>query len=92
MGNCVSTNVEEKVKQVDPNLITEEKLLEMDYKEMFKPFTMSALSRHLTEEIWEEYKHQDDKYTVPFTKVVISGIRNQQVAIGVYATSHKCYR
>lgn len=62
-----------------------------DFETFFKADTNSALSRHLSKEIWEEYKDMSDASGVPFKVCVFSGIKNLDSGIGLYAGSHDSY-
>ena len=65
---------------------------ELQYFETFFPEgTDSALSRHLTKEIWTEYRDQVDACGVSFRTCIFSGIRNLDSGIGVYAGSEDSY-
>lgn len=57
----------------------------------FKPDTNSALSRNLTQEIWNEYKDQSCDAGVTFKTCVFSGVANLDSGIGLYAGSHQAY-
>ena len=54
--------------------------------------TNSALSRNLTEEIWNEYKDKKDDAGVSFKTCVFSGVKNLDSGIGLYAGDHSSYR
>ena len=62
-----------------------------DVNTFFKPDTNSALSRHLTQEIWNEYKDQKCDAGVTFKTCVFSGVANLDSGIGLYAGSHHAY-
>ena len=62
-----------------------------DLKTFFKPDTNSAISRNLTQEIWDEYKDQSCKAGVTFKTCCFSGVANQDSGIGLYAGSHDSY-
>lgn len=65
---------------------------ELEYFETFFPDgTDSALSRHLTKDIWEDYKDQVDNVGVSFKTCIFSGIKNLDSGIGVYAGSIDSY-
>lgn len=51
----------------------------------------SALSRNLTKEIWEELKDKKDEHNVSFKTCILSGAKNIDSGIGVYAGSHNSY-
>jgi len=57
----------------------------------FKPETDSALSRNLTQEIWNEYKDQSCASGVTFKTCCFSGVSNLDSGIGLYAGSHDSY-
>ena len=64
-----------------------------DFKTLFPPgSTDSALSRNLTEAIWNEYKDKKDKAGVSFKTCVFSGVKNLDSGIGLYAGDHSSYR
>lgn len=62
-----------------------------DLKSFFKADTSSALSRNLTQEIWDEYKDKSCKEGVTFKTCCFSGVANQDSGIGLYAGSHDAY-
>lgn len=62
-----------------------------DCNTFFKPDTNSALSRNLTQEIWNEYKDQSCASGVSFKICVFSGVANLDSGIGIYAGSHDSY-
>ena len=62
-----------------------------DLNTFFKPDTDSALSRNLTQEIWDEYKDQSCKSGVSFKTCCFSGVANLDSGIGLYAGSHDAY-
>lgn len=62
-----------------------------DVNTFFKPDTNSALSRHLTQEIWNEYKDKSCAEGVSFKTCVFSGVANLDSGIGIYAGSHDAY-
>ena len=62
-----------------------------DLKTFFKKDTSSALSRNLTQEIWDEYKDLSCKEGVTFKTCCFSGVANQDSGIGLYAGSHDAY-
>ena len=45
-----------------------------EFEKLFLGPTNSALSRHLSKEIWEEYKDKKDKYGVSFKTCIFSGV------------------
>lgn len=53
--------------------------------------TDSSLSKHMSKDIWEEYKDLNDDAGVSFKVCVFSGIKNLDSGIGVYAGSHSSY-
>jgi len=63
----------------------------LDYSTFFTPGNTSALSKCMTEEIWNEYKDLSCKEGVSFKVCIFSGIKNQDSGIGVYAGSHDSY-
>jgi len=64
-----------------------------DFKSLFPAgSTDSALSRNLTEEIWNEYKNKYDEAGVSFKTCVFSGVKNLDSGIGLYAGDHSSYR
>jgi creatine kinase/arginine kinase len=62
-----------------------------DVNTFFKPETDSALSRNLTQEIWNEYKDQQCASGVTFKTCCFSGVANLDSGIGLYAGSHDSY-
>ena len=62
-----------------------------DLSTFFKPDTNSALSRNLTQEIWDEYKDKSCKAGVSFKTCCFSGVANLDSGIGLYAGSHDAY-
>ena len=64
-----------------------------DFKSLFPlGSTDSALSRNLSEEIWNEYKDKKDEAGVSFKTCVFSGVKNLDSGIGLYAGDHSSYR
>ena len=64
-----------------------------DFKSLFPlGSTDSALSRNLSEEIWNEYKDKKDEAGVSFKTCVFSGVKNLDTGIGLYAGDHSSYR
>jgi hypothetical protein len=61
-----------------------------DFETLF-PKGNSALKRHLTKEVWEEYKDQKDDCGVSFKTCIFSGVKNLDSGIGLYAGSHSSY-
>lgn len=57
----------------------------------FKEDTKSALSKNLTQEIWNEYKDLSCDAGVTFKTCVFSGVSNLDSGIGLYAGSHQAY-
>ena len=62
------------------------------HSKLFLPRTKSMLSKHLTKEIWEEYRDKECEEGVPFKLCVFSGIKNQDAGIGCYAGSLSSYK
>jgi len=91
MGNaCKSAEgVSDTSKKGQSAFATSDDLV--DYDTFFKADTKSALSRHMTKEVWEEYKDQKDDAGVSFKTCVFSGIKNLDSGIGLYAGSHSSY-
>jgi hypothetical protein len=52
----------------------------------------SLLAKHLTEEVWNEYKDSVDDEGVSFKQCIFSGCKNVDSGIGVYAGSISSYR
>ena len=46
----------------------------------------------MTKEIWEEYKDLSCKSGVSFKTCILSGVKNQDSGIGIYAGSHDAYK
>jgi arginine kinase len=63
-----------------------------DFDTFFPAGTKSSVCRHLTKEIWEEYKDQKDACGVTFKTCIYSGVKNLDSGIGVYAGSHDSYK
>jgi hypothetical protein len=63
-----------------------------DFASLFPAGTNSALSRNLTEEIWNEYKDKKDDAGVSFKTCVFSGVKNLDSGIGLYAGDHSSYK
>jgi hypothetical protein len=64
-----------------------------DFKSLFPTgSTDSALSRNLTQEIWNEYKNKFDEAGVSFKTCIFSGVKNLDSGIGLYAGDHSSYR
>jgi hypothetical protein len=64
-----------------------------EFKTLFPPgSTDSALSRNLTESIWNEYKDKKDDAGVSFKTCVFSGVKNLDSGIGLYAGDHSSYK
>ena len=63
-----------------------------DFSSLFPAGTNSALSRCLTEEIWNEYKDKKDDAGVSFKTCVFSGVKNLDSGIGLYAGDHSSYK
>ena len=64
-----------------------------DFNSLFSHgITDSALSRNLSEEIWNEYKDKKDEAGVSFKTCVFSGVKNLDSGIGLYAGDHSSYR
>jgi hypothetical protein len=83
--------VEEKPAVVDHFKVHDTAESLEDLKSFFKPDTNSAISRNLTQEIWDEYKDQSCKAGVTFKTCCFSGVANQDSGIGLYAGSHDSY-
>lgn len=64
----------------------------LDYSTFFHESSKSSLKKHLSQEIWEEYKDQSDEQGVTFKTMIFSGIKNQDSGIGLYAGSHDSYK
>ena len=62
-----------------------------DFAKFFPAGTNSALSRNLTQELWDEYKDQCDASGVSFKVCIFSGVKNLDSGIGLYAGSHDSY-
>lgn len=62
-----------------------------DYSTFFPAGTKSLLAKHMTKEIWEEYKDQSDGSGVTFKTCVFSGVKNLDSGIGLYAGSQDSY-
>jgi len=62
-----------------------------DFNTFFHESSKSALKKHLSQEIWEEYKDMSDEQGVTFKTMIFSGIKNQDSGIGLYAGSHDSY-
>ena len=63
-----------------------------DFTKFFPAGTNSALSRNLTQEIWDEYKDKSDACGVSFKVCIFSGVKNLDSGIGLYAGSHDSYK
>jgi arginine kinase len=63
----------------------------VDFTKFFPSGTSSALSRNLTQEIWDEYKDKSDASGVSFKICIFSGVKNLDSGIGLYAGSHNSY-
>ena len=63
-----------------------------DFSSLFPTGTNSALSRNLTEEIWNEYKDKKDDAGVTFKTCIFSGVKNLDSGIGLYAGDHSSYK
>ena len=50
------------------------------------------LNKHLTKEVWDEYKDQKDDAGVSFKTCIFSGCQNVDSGVGVYAGSHSSYK
>lgn len=50
------------------------------------------LKKHLTEEVWNEYKDLKDDAGVSFKTCILSGCQNVDSGVGVYAGSHSSYK
>ena len=89
MGNCGGKDgvSDTQKKQSSFNNCDELK----DFETFFPKGTNSALSRHLSKEIWEEFKDSSDSCGVSFRTCVFSGIKNLDSGIGLYAGSEDSY-
>lgn len=58
---------------------------------IFPPGTKSLLSKYCTKEVWARNKLKRDKVGFSFKQAVLSGCRNTDSSIGVYAGSHDSY-
>jgi len=58
---------------------------------MFPEGCKSLLSKHLTQEVWDEYKDLSCDAGVAFKVCIFSGCKNVDSGIGVYAGSHQAY-
>ena len=95
MGACTSKDgVSEPKKQSAGGNITAFKSADemTDFKTLFQPGTKSMVCKHLTEEIWNEYKDKKDECGVTFKTCIFSGVKNQDSGIGLYAGSHNSYK
>ena len=91
MGACTSKDkVGEPTKAAIAKKFNSSEEL-MDMKTFFPKGTDSALSRNMTEEIWNEYKDKSDACGVTFKTCVFSGVANLDSGIGLYAGSHDSY-
>ena len=64
-----------------------------DFNSLFSHgITDSAVSRNLTEKIWNEYKDKKDDAGVSFKTCIFSGVKNLDSGIGLYAGDHSSYR
>lgn len=59
---------------------------------VFPEGTKSALSRHLSRQIWNQLKDKKDKYGFTFREAIFSGAKNTDSGIGCYAGSHDSYK
>jgi creatine kinase/arginine kinase len=97
MGGCTSKDgVSSAAAKGTPSTRTAYKAHETaesleDVNTFFKPDTDSALSRNLTQEIWNEYKDQSCSAGVSFKTCCFSGVANLDSGIGLYAGSHDSY-
>ena len=92
MGGCGSKDgASDPQKGKYPQAMLKSSTELVAYESFFHKDTKSALSRHLSKEIWEEYKDQSDDCGVTFKTMVFSGIKNQDSGIGLYAGSHGSY-
>ena len=66
--------------------------LEMVTRERDDARVLLRRSKHLTEEVWNEYKDQKDDAGVPFKTCIMSGCVNVDSGVGVYAGSHSAYK
>ena len=58
---------------------------------LFPDGTKSLLCKHLTKEVWDEYKDMKDDCGVSFKTCIFSGCQNVDSGIGLYAGSHSSY-
>jgi len=58
----------------------------------FPEGTKSLLFKHLSKEVWDEYKDQADDFGVTFKTCIFSGCQNVDSGVGVYAGSHSSYK
>jgi hypothetical protein len=91
MGPCKSTGgVHETSKKVSAFKSADDMV---DYDTLFPAgSTKSAVSRHCTKEVWEEYKDKKDASGVSFKTCIFSGVKNLDSGIGAYAGSHDSYK
>ena len=58
---------------------------------LFPPDNKSLLARFNTREIWEQLCDKKDKYGVSYKLCILSGCKNIDSSVGVYAGSHDSY-
>ena len=94
MGGCGSKDgVSDATKKGGAKTSAFQKAEELvDFKTFFPAGTNSALSRNLTQEIWDEYKDKSDASGVSFKVCIFSGVKNLDSGIGLYAGSHDSYK
>jgi len=91
MGPCKSTaGVHETGKKIGAFKNADEMV---EFEKLFpaESGTKSLLSKHLTKEVWEEYKDQSDDMGVSFKTCIFSGVKNLDSGVGLYAGSHSSY-
>lgn len=52
---------------------------------------VSALFRHLSQELWEEYHNKQDAFGVSFKACILSGCQNPDASLGCFAGSADSY-
>ena len=58
---------------------------------VFPPDNKSLLKKYNTPEVWEELKDKVDKHGVSYKLCILSGCKNIDSSVGVYAGSHDSY-
>jgi len=92
MGNCgTKDGVTDATKKAGAQREFKDSSELSDWSTFFPAGTKSSLSRHLTKEVWEEYKDQKDACGVSFRTCIFSGIKNLDSGIGLYAGSEDSY-